>query len=40
MFMDVVVFSGLGVVAMTVAFFGGVYYFLKKDSEKHSGDSK
>lgn len=35
MFMDIVVLAGLGVVGLMVAFFGGVYYFLRKDAKEH-----
>tara|TARA_Y100001949_G_C15930746_1_gene305539 strand:+ start:700 stop:822 length:123 start_codon:yes stop_codon:yes gene_type:complete len=35
MFMDEVVFSGLLIVGLTVAFFGGVYVAIKKDISKH-----
>lgn len=35
MFMDTVVLSGLIIVALTCAFFGGVYWAIKKDIEKH-----
>lgn len=30
MFMDVVVFAGIGTVALMVAFFFGLYYFVRK----------
>lgn len=30
MFMDVVVFAGIGTVALMVAFFFALYYFVKK----------
>lgn len=36
MYFDVVILSGLGVVALMVAFFGGVYYYLRKDAKQHS----
>jgi hypothetical protein len=36
MFLDVVVLSGIGVVALMVAFFGGVGYFLYKDAKKNN----
>lgn len=36
MYMDAVVFSGLAVVGLMVAFFGGVVYFLRKDAKEHS----
>lgn len=32
MYVDVIILSGVGVVAMMIAFFGGVYYFLRKDA--------
>jgi hypothetical protein len=35
MFMDEVVFSGLLIVGLTCAFFGGVYWAVKKDISKH-----
>ncbi len=34
MYLDVVVLSGVGVVALMIAFFGGVGYFLYKDAKK------
>lgn len=35
MYMDQVVIAGVAVVVLTMAFFGGVYYMIKKDQEKH-----
>jgi EamA domain-containing membrane protein RarD len=35
MFMDEVVFAGLAIVALTCAFFVGVYFMVKKDMKKH-----
>jgi cbb3-type cytochrome oxidase subunit 3 len=35
MYLDVVVLSGVGVVALMVAFFGGVGYFLYRDAQKN-----
>ncbi|GGY38518.1 hypothetical protein GCM10011297_09610 [Bacterioplanes sanyensis] len=35
MFMDEVVLSGLLIVGLTCAFFGGVYWAVKKDISKH-----
>ncbi|WP_043309421.1 cytochrome c oxidase subunit CcoM [Pseudomonas sp. ML96] len=34
MFLDTVVIAGIGTVALMVAFFGGVGYFIWKDSHK------
>jgi hypothetical protein len=34
MYIDVVVLSGVGVVALMLAFFGGVGYFMYKDAHK------
>lgn len=38
MYLDAVVLSGIGVVALMVAFFGGVVYFLRKDAKEHPSD--
>jgi hypothetical protein len=35
MYIDVVVLSGVGVVALMVAFFAGVGYFMYKDAQKN-----
>ncbi|TCS40759.1 hypothetical protein BCF53_108124 [Reinekea marinisedimentorum] len=35
MYMDTIVFAGFGTVGLMIAFFGGVYYFLRKDAQKH-----
>lgn len=35
MYMDTVVFSGLAIVALTIAFFGGVAWMIKRDMKKH-----
>ena len=35
MYVDIVVLSGVGVVGLMIAFFGGVYYFLRKDAKNH-----
>lgn len=35
MFMDEVVLSGLIIVGLTCAFFGGFYWAIKKDIQKH-----
>jgi uncharacterized protein YneF (UPF0154 family) len=35
MFMDEVVFSGLLIVGLTLAVFGGMYIAIKKDISKH-----
>jgi len=34
MFLDTVVLAGIGTVALMVAFFGGVGYFIWKDAHK------
>ncbi len=39
MFMDVVVFAGIGTVALMIAFFVGLYYFVKKADEKHNSSN-
>lgn len=36
MYFDVVVVSGLAVVGLLLAFFGGIYYFIRKDIRDHS----
>lgn len=36
MFMDVVVFAGIGTVALMIAFFVGLYIFVKKAEERKS----
>ncbi|WP_306108667.1 cytochrome c oxidase subunit CcoM [Pseudomonas sp. C27(2019)] len=33
MFMDVVVFAGIGTVALMVAFFFGLYYFVRREEQ-------
>ena len=38
MYMDTVVFSGIAVVGLMIAFFGGVVYFLRKDAQQHQHD--
>ena len=40
MYLDTVVISGLLIVGLTIAFFGGVIYAVKKDIEKHPPKSK
>ncbi|WP_411744322.1 cytochrome c oxidase subunit CcoM [Reinekea sp.] len=35
MYLDIVVLSGIGVVGLMIAFFGGVYYFLRKDAQQN-----
>lgn len=35
MYMDTVVISGIIIVALTVAFFGGVAYMIRQDMKKH-----
>lgn len=35
MYMDTVVFSGLAIVALTIAFFGGVAYMIRRDMKQH-----
>ncbi len=34
MYYDVVVFAGIGTVALMVAFFFGLYYFVRKEEQK------
>lgn len=34
MFMDVVVFAGVGTVALMILFFVGLYFFVKKAEER------
>lgn len=36
MFVDVVVFAGIGTVALMVSFFVGLYFFVKKAEERKS----
>jgi flagellar biogenesis protein FliO len=36
MFMDVVVFAGIGTVALMIAFFVGLYYFVRKEEQKRN----
>lgn len=36
MFMDVVVFAGVGTVALMISFFAGLYFFVKKAEERKS----
>lgn len=36
MYFDVVVISGLLVIGLLIAFFVGVYYFIRKDIREHS----
>ncbi len=36
MYLDIVILSGVGVVGLMIAFFGGVYYFLRKDAKSHT----
>ena len=38
MFMDVVVFAGIGTVAIMVAFFFGLYYFVRKEEQKRNSN--
>ena len=38
MFMDVVVFAGIGTVALMVAFFFGLYYFVKKEEQNRKSN--
>ena len=38
MFMDVVVFSGIGTVALMVAFFFGLYYFVKREEQNRKSN--
>lgn len=40
MYMDEVVVAGLIIVALTLAFFGGVAMFIKGDIEKHKHDPR
>lgn len=35
MYMDTIVFAGLGTVGLMICFFVGVFYFLRKDAQKH-----
>lgn len=35
MFVDHVVIAGVGTVILMVSFFGGLYYFLRKDMDKN-----
>jgi hypothetical protein len=35
MYLDTVVVAGLLIVILTIAFFGGVVYAIKKDMKKH-----
>ncbi|RWW97428.1 cytochrome c oxidase subunit CcoM [Aestuariirhabdus litorea] len=35
MFLDEVVFAGLLTVGLMITFFAGLYYFLRKDMDKH-----
>ena len=36
MYLDEVVIAGLIIVALTIAFFGGVVWWIRKDIQKHS----
>jgi len=38
MYVDEYVIAGLIIVTLTIAFFGGVYRYIKNDIEKHKGD--
>lgn len=38
MYLDAVILSGLGVVGLMVVFFGGVFYFLRKDAQQQRDD--
>lgn len=40
MFLDTVVLAGIGTVALMLAFFGGVGYFIWKDARKPKADAK
>ncbi|WP_283787881.1 cytochrome c oxidase subunit CcoM [Bermanella sp. WJH001] len=40
MYIDEYVIAGLIIVALTIAFFGGVYRFIKNDIAKHEGEHK
>lgn len=40
MYLDTVVLSGLAIVALTIAFFGGVAYMIKQDMKKHPAEKK
>jgi len=40
MYIDEYVISGFIIVALTIAFFGGVYRFIKNDIAKHKGDTQ
>ena len=40
MYLDTVVLSGLAIVVLSAAFFGGVYVMIRKDMEKHPADKK
>jgi hypothetical protein len=35
MYFDIAVFAGLAVVALTLAFFGGIGWFIRSDIRKH-----
>lgn len=35
MFFDIAVFAGLATVALTMAFFGGIGWFIRSDIRKH-----
>ena len=39
MYLDIVILSGIGVIGLMVAFFGGVYYFLRKDAKKNTSQN-
>lgn len=38
MFMDVVVFAGIGTVALMVTFFFGLYYFVRKSEQNRKSN--
>ncbi len=40
MYVDEYVISGFVIIALTIAFFGGVYRFIKNDIAKHAGDKQ
>ncbi len=35
MFFDGVVLAGIGTVILMISFFGGLYYFVRKDMDEH-----